>query len=253
MTVRDPQLSFDFGDPGQETGSDKEDIDIHAKRLAGYLTVRLPEPVDVVFTNNRSTMVSFKRGGGRLSVRLHRLFRLADENILDALALYIGRKDRNSSRTLDEFIMKHRAEIEPKTARRRSKLKTKGTHYDLAAVLDKLNLTYFDGGVDVAIGWGRAPRRNKRGKARRVSRALATYSFDDRSIRVSPVLDSGDIPDFIVDWVVYHEMLHHVLPIEERGGKKRYHTERFKNLEKAFEKYEEAKRWEKANIDKLLF
>ena len=78
------------------------------------------------------------------------------------------------------------------------------------------------------------------------------YSFDDRVIRVSPVLDAREVPRFVVEWVVYHELLHHVLPVEQAGGRSRYHTRRFKTLERAFAHYDEAKQWEEQNLEWLL-
>jgi predicted metal-dependent hydrolase len=85
-----------------------------------------------------------------------------------------------------------------------------------------------------------------------MSRALATYSYDDKTIRISPVLDAPDIPLYVIEWIVYHEMLHHVLPVERNQGRRQYHTSRFKSLERAFVRYEEARKWEMANRDRLL-
>lgn len=228
------------------------DMDSHSQRIAGYLSIRLPEPVDVVFNDNRRTMVSLKRRSGRLKVRLHRLFRHADPGILDALALYLGKRDSASSKALDDFISSHRAEVRPAPRAKPKPRLREGSHHDLAAVLARVNETYFQGRIKVDIRWGRSPAKRRRRRAKTVSRALATYSYEDCTIRVSPVLDSPAVPEFMLEWVVYHEMLHHVLPVEESGDKKRYHTERFKRLERAFVKYEDAKSWERLNLDRLL-
>ena len=230
-------------------------LEAHRRRIAGYLSCRLPEPVDIIFTNNRSTMVSFRRLGGRLLVRLHRMFRHSNEKILDALALFLGKKDPEASAQLDEFFREHQHEIRSSKRARPRRLRAQGAHQDLQAIFDRVNQTYFDGRIETRIGWGRAPSKRSTGRRRRrtVSRALATYSFDDQTIRVSPVLDDPDIPDYVLDWIVYHEMLHHVLPVEKKRGKCFYHTKRFHLLERAFARYEEAKSWEKANMEKLLF
>ncbi|MCP4605211.1 MAG: hypothetical protein GY847_32625 [Proteobacteria bacterium] len=246
------QIEFSFDGSDEKKVSSITDIDAHCRRIAGHLTVRLPEPVDVVFTNNRSTMVSFKRGGGRLMVRLHRMFRHADHDVLDSLALYLGKRDSASSKILDRFIANYKEEISSTGINKRVSVRPEGRHHDLSLVLKRVNQTYFDGKVDVKIGWGREPVRRRRRRGRTVSRALAMYSFDDRTIKVSPILDSKDVPDYVLDWIVYHEMLHHVLPVEKSGGKRQYHTQKFKVLERAFIRYEDAKSWEKIHLHRLL-
>lgn len=228
-------------------------LDAHRRRIAGYLTVHLPEPVDVVFTNNRSTMVSFRRIGGRLLVRLHKMFRHSDAELLESLALYLGRKDPGASARLDQFFLEHQDEIRTSRRTRTQSLRSQGAHQDLDKIFERVNRAYFDSRVDARIGWARSPAKRRKGRRQRtISRALATYSFDDRTIRVSPVLDSPDIPDYVLDWIVYHEMLHHVLPVEKKRGRRLYHTKKFHMLERAFPLYEEAKLWEKAHLDKLL-
>ena len=227
------------------------DLADHARRIGGVLTVVLPRPVDVRFTDNRSTMISHRERRGRIELRLHRMFRHADALTLEALARFVRSGDRAASLRLDGFIAAHRAEIRGGRARRAAPAGPRGEAVDLAAVLERVSRRYFGGDVDVRIGWGRrARRRSRRGRTR--SRALATYSFDDRTVRVSPVLDSSRVPSYVLDWIVYHELLHHVLPAERAGARRRYHTRSFRALERAFERYEEAKRWEEENLEWLL-
>jgi hypothetical protein len=222
------------------------------KRISGLLTVLLPHPVDVVFTDNSSTMVSFKERLGRLQVRLHRMFRHADDEVLATLARFVRSRDREASRELDRFIKRHRDEVKPTGRRAPPAGSATGRHQDLRAVLRTVCRDYFGGEVDVRICWGRRSTRKRRRRGRTRSRALATYSFDARTIRVSPVLDSPDVPGYVLEWIVYHELLHHVLPVEQGSGRSRYHTGRFKALERAFKQYDEAKAWEEENLEWLL-
>jgi predicted metal-dependent hydrolase len=229
-----------------------ETIETHRRRIAGHLTIRLPEPVDVIFTNNRSTMVSFKRLNGRIVVRLHRMFRHANEELLDFLAHYLGKRDSAASAKIDAFIAAHKKEIRHGALSNGKPLKAEGQHHNLQIVLNRLNKKYFAEKIEVQIGWARSPARKGRKNKKTVSRALATYNYSDHTIRVSPILDAADIPEYVIDWIVYHEMLHHVLPVEKIQGKHRYHTHRFKTLERAFIHYREAKAWEKVNTNRLL-
>lgn len=229
-------------------------LDSHAHRIRGFLSMALPQPVDVVFHENRHTMISYKSARGRLVVRLHRLFRHAESIELHALARFVGARDPAASRVLDRFIRRHRGEIGGAVRTRRAHGSAAGEVHDLEPVLGRVRERYFGGIGDVTIRWGAArgsgSRRHRRTRSR--SRALATYSFEDRTIRVSKVLDSARVPDFVLDWIVYHEMLHHVLPCEDGNGRRRFHTRRFRALERGFERYDEALAWEKANLDWLL-
>jgi hypothetical protein len=239
--------------PATATGPlDEGPIASQRKRIGGLLTVLLPHPVDVVFTDNSSTMVSFKERLGRLELRLHRMFRHADDGVLGTLARFVLSRDRAASRDLDRFIRRHRDEIRQTKRRAPSLGSASGRHQDLRAVLDTVCRDYFGGELDVKICWGRRSSRKRRRRGRTRSRALATYSYDARTIRVSPVLDSPDVPEYMLEWIVYHELLHHVLPIEHHSGRSRYHTGRFKALERAFRKYDEAKSWEEENLEWLL-
>ena len=123
----------------------------------------------------------------------------------------------------------------------------------LNEVLHRVTRTYFGGTAEVSITWGRKPARRgvrrRRGGLR--SRALATYSYDERLIRVSPILDSQKVPHYVMDWIIYHEMFHHVFPVDKAGSRNRYHTQSFRRLEMAFIDYEKAKDWEAAHRDWL--
>jgi len=238
-----------------EAAADAESLDIHGRRIESILSILLGRSVTVVLNDNRSTMISHKVISDRLVARLHRMFRHAEGDDLHALADFLAGRRGGSGAVLDRFIERHRDEVERKPkGRRRSGVVATGQHHDLEEILARVKARYFAGRGEVDVGWGKAPstRRRRRSRGGTRSRALATYSFDDRSIRVSQVLDSARVPRYVLEWVVYHEMLHHVLPIEEREGRRRYHTRSFKALERAFEGYEKAVAWEEANLDWLL-
>lgn len=264
LECHNQQLAFDFKKPKskkkdksganaivKKAVSFENELEAHQKRIAGFLSMVLPEAVDVIFTDNKSTMISQKRSYGRLKVRLHKMFRLADDYWLKILALFLLNKDtENTNKELDRFIKLNKSEIrqhKPGT----QKLVTDGKHYNLSYVLEKVQKRYFDGQGEVAIGWAKKVKKRSR-RTRSRSRALATYNYQTKTIKVSPVLDSPKVPEYVMDWVVYHEMLHHVLPIQESNGRRFYHTSRFRALERAFAEYDKAKKWETENLDWLL-
>ena len=82
---------------------------------------------------------------------------------------------------------------------------------------------------------------------------MGSYSVEDQLIRIHPSLDRTYVPRFFIESVVFHEMLHHIHPIPIKGGRRQYHTEEFLANERRFPRYMDAKKWERANIDRLLF
>jgi hypothetical protein len=54
-------------------------------------------------------------------------------------------------------------------------------------------------------------------------------------------------------YVLYHEMLHSVVPDETmRGGRRRVHTDEFNRRERQFPGYRRARRWEEDNLARFL-
>lgn len=211
--------------------------------------------IDVSLTDNRYTMISVRRtkvigrGGTRphYEVRMHRMFTEAPPHLTYALAQYIAKGDRGSSRVIGTYIDQH---APAKSTRRVSSVPvvTCGDVYDLQAIYDELNATYFQGAIDATITWGARLAR----PMKRRSIKLGSYTLDDKLIRIHRVLDRANVPRYVVAWVVYHEMLHQKHDFRQRGSRREFHTPAFLRDEARYERFEEAKAWEKAHILQLL-
>ncbi|HJK89969.1 MAG TPA: hypothetical protein RMH26_04455, partial [Polyangiaceae bacterium LLY-WYZ-15_(1-7)] len=218
-----------------------------SRRLTGTLAAQLGEPVRVVLTDNRRTMVSARRKTGRLEVRLHHMFLEADATLLADLARYLRRRDRVAGRRVDAFIEANTHRIASKR-RRRTIVRTRGAHHDLAAIFDELVPSFREPMDGVTITWGRLTRRKRRQR----SLQLGIYVPDEKLIRIHPVLDQEWVPRFYVESVVHHEMLHHALPAKKEGSRMRFHTAEFRRRERAFPRFAEAERWEKKHLSLLI-
>ena len=128
------------------------------------------------------------------------------------------------------------------------RIATQGEHYDLKAIYDVLNHSYFENKLNLEITWfGNAERRARR------HRKLGLFCFQTNRIKIHRLLDQPHFPPYFISYVVYHEMLHSVCPpVKARKGRYSIHHPDFKTREKAFADYEEAKRWEHRN-KKLFF
>lgn len=206
-------------------------------------------PVQLGVTDNRRRMVTQTRSRGRLRVRLHMMFLGADERVKAALVAYIVHGDREGSQVVGEFIDQnlHRIRASRKAP---GQLRTAGQVHDLDAIAHDVNQRYFSGTVsDVLITWGRKtrPRENKR-----TSIKLGSYSATERLVRIHPVLDQRWVPRYFVEYIVYHELLHHLVPEARVAGRVLLHPPEFQRRERDFQKLSRALTWEQKNIDRLL-
>lgn len=209
--------------------------------------------VAVTLTSNRYTMISVRRaprghGPRRYDVRLHCMFADADPVIVAALARYVVDNDRDASRVLGDFIDANADAVRGRRKNASPLLVTTGDHHDLRAIFDELNARYFDNAIDASLTWGArtgAPRR-------RASVKMGSYSVEDRLIRIHRALDRAFVPRFFVAWIVFHEMLHQVHDIKVKNGRREFHSRAFLDAEAGFDRYVEARAWERANLDALL-
>jgi hypothetical protein len=206
--------------------------------------------VQLGVTDNRRRMVTHTRVRGTLRIRVHMMFLGAPERVLEALVRYVVNHDRQASQVVGEFIDANNHRI------RASRLvpgplRMRGRVHDLYAILAEVSATYFGGVVaDVLITWGR--RTQPRGSKKRAAIKLGSYSAIERLIRVHPALDNEWVPRYFVSYIVYHELLHHLIPALRVNGRAALHSREFIRKEREFRYYERALVWERKHIDRLL-
>lgn len=250
------QLSFEFAG-GSPTIAERgvterrqDDLDRAYARASDWsraLAVRLGQPIRLVVTDNRSTMLVARSKGGRLEVRLHHMFLTASENILDAVGDYLSGNGSQAATTIDRFVEENRSRFVASGPPQEA-LRSEGRHHDLRAIVAELGARHFGGEVDVRISWGKRvqPKRRQR------SLQLGTYLPEERLIRIHPVLDQPWVPAFFVEAVVFHELLHHDMPAVVQNGRRHYHTRAFRKREQSFEYHSAAQQWQKENLWRLL-
>ena len=208
--------------------------------------------VVVELHDNTHTMLTYQRTRGVWRVRIHHMFVAAPENVVDALARYIRTGDTRSSVEIDRFIEENKVfirKLPPSELRRRLRIETEGDHHDLSEIFRDLNRRYFRRRVNATITYGPAPRVRRPRK----SIKMGSYSADSRVIRIHPALDQPRVPRYFVEWIVFHEMLHHVHKARRgQDGRRCVHTPEFLEHERRFYAFERAQRWEDENLDLLL-
>jgi hypothetical protein len=244
------QIALDFGPPRPSL---KLDPETERQRRQHNLALRLSQlmrtDVALALTDNGRTMVSARHRGGVAHVRLHHMFAEADETTVRAVARFLTDGHGQASGEVQRFIDAHRALIKRRLTR--LGVRSHGQHHDLRAILEALNERYFDPRVEAHIGWARMSRALGRRRKRR-SIKLGSYRGREPLIRVHPVLDAAWVPRFFVEYIVYHEMVHHVVAMPVENGRRELHGPAFRARERQYERYDEAIAWERENLDRLL-
>ena len=172
------------------------------------------------------------------------MFLDAPGEVVRALGAFAGTargaaaRRREASRRIDQFVRAQRDRI---GAPRVGRLQPRGRVHDLAGIFERLNASQFDGVVEARIGWGAV----RPGERRRTVKT-GVYLHDARVIRIHPTLDRPEVPEFYVAAVVFHEMLHQVVPVHERNGRRVVHGAEFRRRERAYADHQRSRDWEKA-------
>jgi hypothetical protein len=227
-----------------------DDLAAQERALSVGLKLYLPpgKGLDLRLTNNHYSMISVRRRPDGYRLRIHRMFIGAPPRLVRALARYVVHNDRRASRLLGDYIDRNQHVIKREDRKpRQLTLRTAGRVHDLQAIFIRLNAEHFAGKLDARITWG--PLAAKR--ARR-SIKMGSYAVEDRIIRIHPVLDQADVPEFFVSWIVFHEMLHGCHDIVRKGHRRIFHSKAFLEEERRYPDYERASAWEQANLDRLL-
>ena len=211
----------------------------------------LKRPLSLTLTDNARSMISVRRSLPGYMVRLHHMFLEADESVLRSLAQYIsGRNPNRVTRALRAYIKANQAKI--KRPSRPSELRQpnimpKGRHYHLQEAFERLNREYFQDRIACRITWGYRRKRPGRRTIR-----LGSYCRKRKIIRINPILDNAVVPVYVIEHIVYHEMLHHCLGVRKKNGRRIFHDRIFKKREQDFAQRSKARVWLKRHLPTLL-
>lgn len=181
---------------------------------------------------------------GRIYVRVSDIFKTAPLIVHRALAFILVAKllrrriPEAHDRAYREYACTPQVLRASDIARRRRGHKkvssAQGRVYNLERMFRRLNRLYFDGQLDQpTLTWSQ----------RRTRTILGHHDGVHDTIVISKTLDSDDVPDWFVEYILYHEMLHIKHPARLINGRRYYHTKAFRAEEQRFPYYEEAQEW----------
>jgi hypothetical protein len=176
---------------------------------------------------------------GVLTARISDVLAEASPLVLEALAeillarLFHRRPSREARECYLAYTFRPGVRTRADSARRergsKRLLPARGICYDLEEIFHRLNREFFDDQLPLPrLGWS----------YQRARTLLGHYDSGHATIIVSRLLDSPYAPLYLVEYVVYHEMLHIHFPTERHGHRRVMHSREFRAAEKKFPKYE---------------
>ena len=175
-------------------------------------------------------MVSVKfhpRGG--FQMRVNQAFLSAPEAVISALGHYLQTRSRSSWKEVCNYVATLTPDPKPSL---RVTLATQGRIFDLQSILDRINQIYFEDALDCRITWSRAGRVTRRARTRTIR--YGSFNKSLNLIRINPLLDDPRVPPEFLDYIVFHELLHALVPSERRTARWRHHHGSFALLERRY-------------------
>lgn len=106
-----------------------------------------------------------------------------------------------------------------------------GNYFNLDEIFHSINNKFFSNEISKpALRWSK----------RRAYRIFGRYDRSKNEIVVSSLLDDKKTPKFVVEYIMYHEMLHIKFGFTYKRGRRRIHTGPFKKEEEKFPFYKES-------------
>jgi len=178
---------------------------------------------------------------GRLLVRLSDLLEGAPETVLKAIAhillakMYRRPIDRGHAARYRRYVASHeivhKAHLVRQMRGRKKLHSARGLYYDLEEIFEELNRRFFHGLMArPRLSWSQTKTR----------RILGHYDPAHNAIIISRIFDHPAVPAFVVEYIVYHEMLHLKHPVKLRGSRRCVHSTEFQAEEKLFPRMAEA-------------
>ena len=198
--------------------------------------------------DNRSTMLSVKWEPDCTRVSLHRMFLQAPKNIMRDLAFYLRGDTLQMAPALKAYMNDKMQTLDYSHKVDLDSIETKGEVYDLQRICNAINEEYFDGSLNLYICWfGTAKKRY------RTRITLGLYHDPLKLIKINRLLDKSRFPEYLIAFIIYHEMVHHICPATvDAKGVKHIHTRAFKEQEKRFRHYAKAQQWMKEHREEYF-
>ena len=219
------------------------------RRLKGKAA---PPEIEVSFYPYIGINHTIRVRDGKVFVRLTQIFEAAPMEIQKSLASILVSKilrkrvPRADLENYQAFVKTESVQTQAFENRRRRGRKivttAKGEVYDLTEIFESLNRIYFENSL---------PKPVLTWSAQKTFHRLGHHDSTHETLVISKSLDDKKVPAFVVEYVVYHEMLHIKHPTIIRNGRRYNHTPAFRRDEENFKYFAAADAWIQQNASAL--
>jgi predicted metallopeptidase len=210
------------------------EIEAETRRIAEEFQLIL----DTVSWRQKKSYITARVSASRIQVILRKDLPIyPDEFIQAAIYITFSRLTRNTQspkyHQLLNYIKNYQL-AQKKSQTIEKILPPAGICYDLKKIAAKVLTDYvmvfknYFENYSIHYGWS----------SRKSFRRLAYFNPTYHIIVVSPIFDRFEVPQYVVEYLIYHELLHAFLGISKKNGKRAAHTPEFHQLEKLFMHYE---------------
>jgi hypothetical protein len=215
---------------------------VHARLRPGRVLEPSPKVSFYPYAGGGSTV---REREGRIHFRLSDRLEGAPDEVLEGvvgillcrfLRLSDSRADPAAVRAYRAYLNDER-DAGPAPARRqgRKHIDPVGAHRSLLGSFLRVSL---DLGLALpkvpTLSWSKTVSRHRFGH----------WDPEHNAVVISQVLDDPDVPEFVLDYVLYHELLHILHPVKMGSGTKRIvHSAAFKRDERKFPRWREGDEW----------
>jgi len=179
---------------------------------------------------------------GKVLVGLSDLLQGAPRAVLEAIAVILISKlyrkpiPKRYQDRYRRFLNRRTVRIQVQTIRRVRGRKwigtAQGAHFNLDEIFEQLNQRYFDGLLGrPRLSWSRTNSRT----------VLGHFDTAHNAIIISKIFDRPGTPLLLVEYILYHEMLHLKYPVIHSRDRNCFHSSLFREEEKRFPQYTQAK------------
>ncbi len=128
-----------------------------------------------------------------------------------------------------------------------SSYKTAGRKFDLEELLRNINREYFNNTIKTRIRWGREGSRTS-------YHTIKTDTNGERFhlITIAGIYNHRSVPRYALEAVIYHEMIHILIPPYKKNGRNIIHGPEFRKKEREFPFYSKWIKWLKTDLQKII-
>ena len=213
---------------------------VHSRLRPGFMLDPAPHIAFYPYANGTSTV---RERHGRLHFRFSHHVEGAPDDVLEGLAsvllskihrVPLSRADAHAVRAYRDYLNRERVGAAP-TSRGRKHIDPVGAHRSLLESFLRVTL---DMGLALprvpTLSWSKTVARHRFGH----------WDSDHNAVVISQVLDDPKVPEFVLDYVLYHELLHILHPARMGSGTKRIvHSALFRRDERKFPRWREGEEW----------